>query len=100
VARTTTSTITPTCPSGAPCAPPEVRRTTAVYASWNGATDVASWQLLAGPSADHLAVASTTPRSGFETVIPAPVAALYQVRALSASGKVLATSGTVKPTSG
>jgi hypothetical protein len=71
-----------------------------VYASWNGATDVASWQLLTGPSADHLAIASTTPKSGFETVIPAPGAAFYQVRALSGSGKILATSRTVKPTSG
>jgi hypothetical protein len=74
--------------------------TTAVYASWNGATDVASWQLLAGSSAGHLAVASTTPKSGFETVIPAPAAAFFQVRALSAAGKVLGTSGTVTPTSG
>ena len=82
----------------APC--PLQASTTAVYASWNGATDVASWQLLAGPSADHLAVASTTPKRGFETVIPAPGAAFFQVRALTAAGKVLATSGTVKPTSG
>jgi hypothetical protein len=82
----------------APC--PLQPSTTAVYASWNGATDVASWQLLAGPSADHLAVASTTPKSGFETVIPAPGAALFEVRALTAAGKVLATSGMVKPTSG
>jgi hypothetical protein len=90
---------------GEPSEPPAiVARTTGtatgVYASWNGATDVASWQLLTGPSADHLAVASTTPKSGFETVIPAPGAAFYQVRALSGSGKILATSRTVKPTSG
>src|SRR2546427_8069554 len=26
---------------------------TAVYASWNGATDVASWKLLTGSSASH-----------------------------------------------
>jgi hypothetical protein len=66
---------------------------TAVYASWNGATGVASWQLLAGPDANHLTpTGATTPRSGFETTIPAPAAAFYQVRALSASGKVLATS--------
>ena len=41
----------------------------------------------------HLAPpCSTTPRSGFETTIPAPPAAFVQVRALSASGKVLASS--------
>ena len=82
----------------APC--PQQPSATVVYASWNGATDVASWQLLTGPSADHLAIASTTPKSGFETVIPASGAAFYQVRALSGSGKILATSRTVNPTSG
>jgi Arylsulfotransferase (ASST) len=69
---------------------------TAVYASWNGATDIASWQLLAGPDANHLSpTGATTPRSGFETTIPAPAAAYYEVRALSASGKVLASSKAV-----
>jgi hypothetical protein len=43
---------------------------------------------------------STTPRSGFETTIPAPTAPFYEVRALSASGKALATSTAVIPTSG
>jgi len=83
---------------------------TAVYASWNGATTVASWQLLTGSSAAHLTAVSTTPKSGFETVIPAPVAIvpkcppgvtctptkqLFQVRALSASGRVLGSSLTI-----
>jgi hypothetical protein len=40
---------------------------------------------------------STTPRSGFETTIPSPAAAFVQVRALSASGKPLATSKIVRP---
>jgi Arylsulfotransferase (ASST) len=83
---------------------------TAVYASWNGATTVASWQLLTGSSTAHLTAVSTTPKSGFETVVPAPVAIvpkcpagvpctptkqLFQVRALSASGRVLGTSLTI-----
>ncbi len=71
---------------------------TAVYASWNGATTVDAWQLLTGPSPSELTVASTTPRSGFETTIPAPNAAYVEVRALSASGKALATSKAVRPT--
>jgi hypothetical protein len=71
-----------------------------VYASWNGATTVDSWQLLTGPSATHLAPVSTTPRSGFETAIPAPSAAFFQVRALSASGKVLGSSKVAAPTAG
>ena len=48
----------------------------AVYASWNGATTVASWQLLAGADAAHLTAVSTTPDSGFETAIPAEPARL------------------------
>jgi hypothetical protein len=66
-----------------------------VYASWNGATTVVSWQLLAGAGATTLAPVSTTPRVGFETTIPAPAAAFYQVRALSASGRVIGTSKVV-----
>jgi hypothetical protein len=73
---------------------------TAVYASWNGATEVVSWQLLTGASAAHLSPVATTPKSGFETVIPAAPAAFYEVRALSASGSVLGTSSVVAPTSG
>ncbi len=72
---------------------------TAVYASWNGATTVASWQLLSGASATHLNPVSTTPKGGFETVIPATAAPFLQVRALSASGKVLGTSKAVRPSS-
>jgi hypothetical protein len=92
-------TVTPPCPPGGACAQPLVE-STAVYASWNGATDVATWQLLTGSSAGHLTAVSTTPKSGFETVIPSPPAAIVQVRALSASGKVLGTSKAVRPTSG
>jgi len=74
--------------------------TTTVYASWNGASTVASWQLLTGASAKQLAPVSTTPRSGFETTIPAPAAAFVEVRALSAAGRVLGASKPVKPASG
>jgi hypothetical protein len=93
--------VTPSCPPGALC-PLLLTRATTVYASWNGATTVASWQLLAGPTATQLTTVSTTPRSGFETAIPAPApgAAFYQVRALSAAGKVLASSRAVAPTAG
>jgi hypothetical protein len=72
----------------------------AVYASWNGATDVASWQLLTGPSAAHMSAVSVTPRSGFQTTIPAPAAAMYEVRALSASGSVLGSSAAVAASGG
>ena len=43
---------------------------TTVYASWNGATDVASWQVAAGSKHDHLRPLGIARRQGFETVIP------------------------------
>jgi hypothetical protein len=90
--------------SGQPTTPPSIAAvasgaTSTVYASWNGATTVASWQLLTGTSATQLTAVSTTPRAGFETTIPAPSAAFYEVRALSASGRVLGTSKAVAPAS-
>lgn len=43
---------------------------TTVYMSWNGATDVAAWQLAAGTSCDTVtAVQSSYPKTGFETVV-------------------------------
>jgi hypothetical protein len=70
-----------------------------VFASWNGATEVASWKLLAGSSASSLSAVTTAPRSGFETTIATAPAAFYEVQALSSSGKVLGTSKAVAPTS-
>jgi hypothetical protein len=91
--------------AGQPSEPPSAVARTAgststVYASWNGATTVDSWQLLTGPTASQLTAVSTTPRSGFETTIPAPAAPFYAVRALSASGRVLGTSKAVGATAG
>jgi hypothetical protein len=62
-----------------------------IYASWNGATTVYSWQLLAGSSAASATVQSNTAKTSFETAIAAPLAPFYEVRALSASGRVLVT---------
>jgi hypothetical protein len=70
-----------------------------VYASWNGATEVASWRVLAGSSPGSLAPVATAPKSGFETAIatPASVTGDYVgVQALAGSGTVLGTSRTVK----
>ncbi len=64
-----------------------------MYASWNGATQVASWRVLAGPGASRLTVVASAARSGFETAIA--VAQGYQsfeVQALDASGRVIGTS--------
>src|SRR5215211_4448307 len=37
-----------------------------VYASWNGATEVESWAVLAGPQPDQLEPLGAVPRDGFE----------------------------------
>ncbi len=68
-----------------------------VHASWNGATTVARWQVLAGPDSASLApLGAPADRSGFETSIPVSSgAAMFAVRALAASGRVLATSPAV-----
>jgi hypothetical protein len=70
-----------------------------VYASWNGATEVASWQMLAGPSPDSLKpVGGATPREGFETAITVHTAEHYAaVQAKDRSGRVLGTSKALKP---
>ncbi len=41
--------------------------------SWNGATEVASWRVLAGASTSALAPAATAAKTGFQTTIAAPV---------------------------
>ena len=79
---------------GSPAEPPDVvvERGTA-YASWNGATEVASWRLLAGPSEEDAVVVAEAPREGFETALaPVPDGAAYvAVQALAANGAVLGT---------
>ncbi|HEY1688681.1 MAG TPA: arylsulfotransferase family protein [Solirubrobacteraceae bacterium] len=64
-----------------------------LYASWNGATEVASWKVLSGSSTSSLTPIASAPRSGFETTIPVSGASGYvEAQALSSSGKVLGTS--------
>jgi hypothetical protein len=64
-----------------------------VYASWNGATEVAAWQVLAGASPTGLIAIGSAPHAGFETRIPVTAGAPYvAVRALDAGGGVLGTS--------
>jgi len=43
---------------------------TVLYASWNGATDVAGWEVNAGAKHNHLRPLGIARRHGFETVIP------------------------------
>jgi hypothetical protein len=61
-----------------------------VYVSWNGATDVRTWQLEAGPSAGELQVAARVRKEGFETRLPRPAGSrAYLVTAFDAAGKPL-----------
>jgi hypothetical protein len=66
---------------------------TTAYASWNGSTEVAAWQVLAAPPGEPERVVAGSPRLGFETAMPLSGAyAGFRVRALDAAGKALATS--------
>jgi hypothetical protein len=61
-----------------------------LYVSWNGSTQVAKWQLVAGATAAAMKPVVTVPRTGFETAIPLPVTGGYvSVIALDAHGKQL-----------
>src|SRR5215216_6219177 len=68
-----------------------------VYASWNGATEVSSWEVLAGPRADQLEPLGSVDRNGFETALsvksPHPYVA---VRAKDRSGRVLGSTAPIK----
>jgi hypothetical protein len=69
-----------------------------VEASWNGATTVASWQVLAGPSSGSLTPVTSAPKKGFETTIAVHTSQPYvAVAALDSSGKTLATSAAISP---
>lgn len=66
---------------------------TTVWVSWNGATEVAEWEVLAGDSADGLQPARSAPRDGFETAIRIPGRpAFVAVRAKDAQGAELGVS--------
>jgi hypothetical protein len=80
-----------------------------VYASWNGATEVASWRVLAGSSPTTLAPVSNAPKTGFETAIPLSAAATgataaatatagpyFAVEALDSAAAVIGTSRTLE----
>jgi hypothetical protein len=75
---------------------------TAVFASWNGATDVASWRVLAGSTPSSLTAQATIPDSGFESTVSYPndypknKVEYVAVQALGAGGQVLGTSATVE----
>lgn len=86
--------------SAQPASPPAVLASlnntdeeTIVHASWNGATTVASWRVLAGQHPGSLSAQATIPVSGFESSTTLPVRYAYAaVQALDSAGHVLGTS--------
>jgi len=94
--------------SGRPLSPPAVLASlndtgeeTIVHASWNGATEVASWRVLAGKATGSLTAQATIPAGNdFESSTTLPEKYAYvAVQALDAAGHVLGASKTVQPIS-
>jgi hypothetical protein len=88
--------------TGTPSVPPSVgtrtsKGTTTVYASWNGSTALAKWQVLGGSSPTKLSVVASAGKAAFETPIKLRHSSTYvAVRALDSRGHTLATSKAVK----
>ncbi len=86
--------------SARPASPPaalanlnDTSEETIVHMSWNGATGVASWRVLAGKQAGSLQAQTTIPASGFESSTTLPNKYAYAaVQALDAAGRVLGSS--------
>jgi EmrB/QacA subfamily drug resistance transporter len=63
---------------------------TFVYASWNGATRVAAWRVLAGSGSGALKAVATHAEEGFETAIAVPQGSRrFTLQALDAGGRVI-----------
>ncbi len=89
---------------GTPGAPPDIAVETGlgddltVYVSWNGATEVVEWEVLAGPDQAGLAPAARGAKIGFETALEVTTAEPYlAVRALDADGEVLGVTEPIMP---
>jgi EmrB/QacA subfamily drug resistance transporter len=89
---------------GVPLSPPaavarQASGKTTVYASWNGATQLASWRVLGGPSPGRLTAVATAPKSGFETQIPLTGSyASVELEALDAKSRVIGATKPISPT--
>ena len=86
--------------TGQPSQPPAVaatdsRKGTIVYASWNGSTQTAFWQVMSGTRKGLLFLRKLVRKTGFETPIDIPRARWIRVEALDAQGNQLAGSAAV-----
>jgi hypothetical protein len=83
---------------GTPFFPPsgaarKAKGKTTVYASWDGATQVASWKVLGGSNPNHLPIVAPKAKNGFETSIPLKAGdKVYKVQAFDSKGHLLRTS--------
>lgn len=92
---------------GEPTTPPAVvanlnntGEETIVHMSWNGATNVTSWRVLAGKKPSSLKPLATVPCRGFESeAILTKKYAWVEAQALGSTGAVLKTSKAAKPVS-
>ncbi len=90
--------------SGRPSTPPAVLanlnntgEATIMHMSWNGASEVASWRVLAGEHPESLTARTTIPASAFESSTILPKKYTYAaVQALDGTGKVLGSSKPIK----
>jgi hypothetical protein len=88
--------------AGTPSTAPAVVASTAgaattLYVSWNGATGVRAWRILAGPNPGQLKAVGTVPWRGFETRIVMSAAQSLALQAIGRNGRVLSTSRTITP---
>ncbi len=91
--------------SASPSSPPAILASlnntgeeTIVHASWNGATDIVRWRILAGKQRGTLEPQTEIGKVGFETSVTlAQKHGYVAVQALAADGQVLGTSKTVAP---
>jgi hypothetical protein len=87
--------------SGRPSAEPaaevaRLRGQKTVFASWNGATELARWRLSGGASRGAMQQLAVVERGGFETRIAVPSGVRYvAVQALDAKGRTLGRSRTL-----
>jgi hypothetical protein len=82
---------------GRPASPPALAaRHGRLFASWNGSTETAGWQVHAGGSPSTLRPAVTVHRQGFETPIVPPAGTKFaSVTALDSAQRPLATSAAI-----
>ena len=76
------------------------RRGLDVYATWNGATDVSSWEVLGGTTPTTLRPVASSRRTGYETKISTGRYAYLAVQALDGSKHLLGQSATRPAPSG